>query len=327
MRKVIISLAPVAGPAPVNPDELATDVVKSVQAGAAMCHLHCKKRTGELTPDTCVIIESFEKICAQTDVVVQASTGGISNMTIEERCNPLEYWRVESASLNGGSTNLGEAVYRNSFDDIRYCAKQCYDREILPETEVFDIGMINNVEMVAKEMPFRDPVLYNLVFGHKGGMQPTMEALSAFRSFVPEGRLWGVTHFGRDNWTFLAAAIAMGATVVRIGFEDSPYLDENTTAKYNYQVVEKLVKLIRSMGLEPATPQEARRILNLAPKSKDNAAHSKCNAAAGCGGKCVGNCTCGGHGHHKEDKNVLNAQALSSVDIESIVRSVITQMK
>lgn len=326
MRKVIISLAPVAGPSPVNPDELAKDVVKSVQAGAAMCHLHCKKKTGELTPDTCVIIESFEKICAQTDVVVQASTGGISDMTIEERCNPLEYWRVESASLNGGSTNLGEAIYRNSFDDIRYCAKQCYDKEILPETEVFDIGMINNVEMVAKEMPFRDPVLYNLVFGHKGGMQPTIEALTAFRSFVPKGRLWGVTHFGRDNWTFLAAAIAMGATVVRIGFEDSAYLDENTTAQYNYQVVEKLVNLIHSMGLEVATPQEARRILNLAPKSKDAASHSKCNSAAGCGGKCGGNCTCGNHEHNHEHGNI-DAKKLASVDIESIVRNVLQQMK
>lgn len=324
MRKVIISLAPVAGPSPVNPDELAKDVVKSVQAGAAMCHLHCKKRTGELTPDTCVIIESFEKICAQTDVVVQASTGGISNMTIEERCNPLEYWRVESASLNGGSTNLGEAVYRNSFDDIRYCAKQCYDKEILPETEVFDIGMINNVEMVAKEMPFRDPVLYNLVFGHKGGMQPTMEALAAFRSFVPNGRLWGVTHFGRDNWTFLAAAIAMGATVVRIGFEDSAYLDDNTKAQYNYQLVEKLVKLIHAMGLETATPQEARRMLNLAPKSKENAVNSKCNSAAGCGGHCGGNCTCGGHGH--EEKNKVGVSNLTGVDIETIVKNVLQQI-
>ncbi|MCI8372876.1 MAG: 3-keto-5-aminohexanoate cleavage protein [Lachnospiraceae bacterium] len=318
MRKVIISLAPVAGPSPVDPDRLAEDVVKSVQKGAAMCHLHCKKRTGELTPDTCVIIESFEKICAKCDVVVQASTGGISNMTIEERCNPLEYWRVESASLNGGSTNLGEAVYRNSFDDIRYCARQCYEREILPETEVFDIGMINNVEMVAKEQPFREPVLYNLVFGHKGGMQPTMEALAAFRSFVPEGRLWGVTHFGRDNWTFLAAAIAMGATVVRIGFEDSPYLDEQTNAQYNYQVVEKLVQLIRAMGLEPATPAEARQILNLAPKSKNGAAPSKCNTAAGCGGTCGGNCKCHSHDTKKQT---------GMIDIESIVRQVMAELK
>lgn len=263
-RKVIISLAPVAGPAPVDPEKLAADVIKSIDAGACMCHLHCKTREGKLTTDTSVINETFERILAERDVVVQASTGGISDMTIEERCYPLENPRVESASLNGGSTNLGEAVYRNSFDDIRYCAKICYEKEIVPEVEVFDIGMINNVMTVADEMPFRDPILFNLVFGHKGGMQPTMDALHAFKSFVPEGTLWGVTHFGRDNWTFLAAAIAMGATVVRIGFEDSPYLDENTNAEYNYQVVEKLVKLIRAMGLEPATPDEARSIMNTA---------------------------------------------------------------
>ena len=123
--------------------------------------------------------------------------------------------------------------------------------------------MIHNVNLVRKELPFRDPVLFNLVFGHKGGMQPTIEALTAFRSFVPKDCLWGVTHFGRDNWTFLAAAIAMGATDVRIGFEDSPYLTPDTSADKNYQVVEKLVHLIRAMGLEPATPVETREILNI----------------------------------------------------------------
>ena len=70
-------------------------------------------------------------------------------------------------------------------------------------------------------------------------------------------------HFGCDNWTFLAAAIAMGATVVRVGFEDSHYLDEGVDAEYNWQVVEKLVNLIRAMGLEPATPDEARKMLNM----------------------------------------------------------------
>ena len=119
------------------------------------------------------------------------------------------------------------------------------------------------MKLVEEEQPFAEPKLFNLVFGHKGGMQATPEMLSAFRSFVPRDVLWGVTHFGRDNWTFLAAAIAMGATVVRIGFEDSAYLEEEKTAEYNYQLVEKTVTLIRAMGLEAATPQEAREILQL----------------------------------------------------------------
>lgn len=266
MRKVIISLAPVKAGTPVDCHGLAEDVKKSVEAGAAMCHLHCRKPDGSLTPDISYMVECFENILEKTDVVVQASTGGVSNMNIEERCNPLNYQRVESASLNGGSTNLGESVYINSFEDIRYCADAVYKRNIRPETEVFDIGMLYNMAEVERELPFVTPILYNLVFGHKGGMQATPEALTAFRSFVPKTALWGVTHFGRDNWTFLAAAIGMGASVVRVGFEDSDYLSETERARYNYEIVEKTVALIRAMGLEPATPDEARAILNLAKK-------------------------------------------------------------
>lgn len=263
MRKVIISLAPVAAGTPVDAKKLSQDVAESVKAGAAMCHLHCRKPDGSLTPDISYMAECFNEILKKTDVIVQASTGGVSDMTIEERCRPLDYEKTESASLNGGTTNLGENVYINSFEDIRYCADAVYQRGILPETEVFDIGMIHNMALIKAEQPFLEPMLFNLVFGHKGGMQPTAEMLSAFRSFVPSDALWGVTHFGRNNWTFLAMAIAMGATVVRVGFEDSAYLSENETAEYNYQIVEKTTALIRAMGLSPATPEEARQILKL----------------------------------------------------------------
>lgn len=266
-RKIILSVAPVAGTDPLLPEVLSEDVASCVKAGAGMCHLHCKTREGRLTPDTGNMVEAFEQIRKKTDVVIQASSGGISEMTIEERCHPLvEYEKVESASLNGGSTNLGEAIYRNSFEEIRYCARVCYEKEIIPEIEVFDIGMIHNIELVKEEVPFRKPVLFNLVFGHKGGMQPAMEALHAFRSFVPGDCLWGVTHFGRDNWTFLAAAIAMGASVVRIGFEDSRYLAEGVSASYNYELVERLNALVHAMGLETATPEETRRMLGIVKK-------------------------------------------------------------
>ncbi|MCR1841320.1 3-keto-5-aminohexanoate cleavage protein [Murimonas intestini] len=267
-RKVIISLAPVAAGTPTDVEKLGEDVRKSWQAGAAMCHLHCRKPDGSLTPDTGFLTEQFEYIAENTDMIIQASTGGVSDMNIEERCRPLDYWRVESASLNGGTTNLGEAVYINSFEDIRYCARAVYERGIIPEIEVFDIGMIYNIEYTKGQAPYREPVLYNLVFGHKGGMQPDIDCLCAFRGAVPPGAKWGVTHFGRDNWDFLAAAIAMGASVVRIGFEDSAFLGPEETAKQNYQLVERLVRLIRAMGLEAATPREAREIMGILPRTE-----------------------------------------------------------
>lgn len=265
-RKVIISLAPVKAGTPIDKAALAEDVRLCVEKGAGMCHLHCRMPDGSLTPDTADFIATFEEILARTDVLVQASTGGVSNMTIQERCHPLDYWRVESSSLNGGSTNLNGSVYVNTDADISYCAKQSFDRGIIPEVEVFDIGMIYNIERDAQQQPYRRPIFYNLVFGHKGGMQPDITCLQAFRSAVPLDAKWGVTHYGRDNWEFLAAAIAMGASVVRIGFEDSDYLAEGVRATHNHQLVERLVQLIRAIGLEPATPDEARRMMGTLPR-------------------------------------------------------------
>lgn len=260
-QKVIISLAPVQANTPIKADILAEDVRRSAECGASMCHLHSRCPDGTLTSDTSYMIECYEKILSQTDLVVQVSTGGISDMNIKQRCKPLLYPKAETASLNGGTTNLGESVYINSFEDIRYCADAVYQADVIPEIEVFDIGMIHNIISTTKEVPYRDPILFNLVFGHKGGMQPTIDSLTVFRSFVPPNALWGVTHFGRDNWNFLAAAISMGASIVRIGFEDSRYLSPTKTAEYNYQLVEKLTALIRSMDYEPATPTEARLIM------------------------------------------------------------------
>ncbi|MBQ7063454.1 MAG: 3-keto-5-aminohexanoate cleavage protein [Firmicutes bacterium] len=264
-RKIIISLAPVRSGDAIDKAALAEDVARCAELGAGMCHLHCRRPDGALTPDTTDFIATFEEILKRSDIVVQASTGGISEMTISERCRPLDYPRVESASLNGGSTNLNGGLYVNLDSDIDYCAKACYERGIIPEVEVFDIGMIYNVERSAARTPYRRPIFYNLVFGHKGGMQADMTCLQAFRSAVPAEAKWGVTHYGRDNWEFLAAAMAMGASIVRIGFEDSAYLAPGTDARFNYQVVERLVQLIQAMGLETATPDETRRIMGIVP--------------------------------------------------------------
>ena len=110
MRKVIVSLAPVRAGDAVDANALAEDVKKSVDAGAAMCHLHCRKPDGNLTADISYMEECFEAILKKTDVVVQASTGGVSDLTIEERCNPLNYEKVESASLNGKHQSGGGCI-------------------------------------------------------------------------------------------------------------------------------------------------------------------------------------------------------------------------
>lgn len=266
-NKVIISCAAQAAGVEIDYDKLAKDIIKTVGAGAAIVHLHSRDVHGAISRDQSLMEETFNKAKGRAkDFIVQVSTGGVSDLTIEERCSVLSYDKAESCSLNGGSTNLGEAVYVNSFEDIRYVAKHAYEANILPEIEVFDIGMIAAVEKLAAKQPFvkdGNPKLYNLVFGHPGGMKPTIDGLVAFKHFVPAGDLWSVTHFGRTDWTFLAAAIAMGACEIRIGFEDSAYIADDHNATSNAELVERAAELIKSMGLEIADATDARRILSM----------------------------------------------------------------
>ena len=270
MKKVIIELAPVSAAAKIDYSQLVDDIVRSIDQGASICHLHSRNTKGELTADPTEMIHCFEEVLEKRSVIVQASTGGVSDLTIAERCSPLKSTIVESCSLNGGSTNLGEVIYNNSFADIRYVSNLAYQQNIYPEIEVFDIGMIQAVENLSKTTPFKSPKLYNLVFGHPGGMQATIKNLIAFCAFVPENCLWGVTHYGRMDWDFLACAITLGATNVRIGFEDSKLLSGIKTASYNYEIVERLSHLIQAIGYSVATVSEAREILEIGGPSHES---------------------------------------------------------
>ena len=136
-------------------------------------------------------------------------------------------------------------------------------QQILQEIEVFEIGMIDTVLELAKEFSMQDPILFNIVLGHKGAAPATLEALHALRSFIPEGMLWGVTHFGRRNDFIFEEAIRMGASTIRVGFEDSNYLDENTQVRTNAELVAHTAHLIQKLGCDVASPAETRKMLNL----------------------------------------------------------------
>ncbi len=264
MHKVLISVAPVSA-ADTHPDpaSIAVDVIQSAHEGAGQVHLHVRDLHGALTPDLTVFKQTVEPIAAASDIVIQASTGGVSQLTIEERCAPLYYDRVETCSLNVGSVNLGEAVYINPIQDVRYCVQEAIRQHILPEIEVFEIGMIDTVLDLAKTYPMQEPLLFNIVLGHKGAAPATIAALHALRSFIPEGMLWGVTHFGRRSDEIFAEAIRMGASTVRVGFEDSDYINETVRVKTNAELVRHTAGLIRSLGCDVMTPAETRSLLKL----------------------------------------------------------------
>jgi len=265
MRKILISVAPVAATdALIDPKAVADDVIACAAAGAGMVHLHVRGLDGRLTPDLSVFIETVERIREKSDIMIEASTGGVSGMTIAERCAPLGYAAVEAASLNVGSVNLGRSVYVNAPDDVEYCVKSILDRRIIPEVEVFEIGMIDAAARLAEKFRFEFPLLFSIVLGHVGAAPATVEALFALRSFIPSGAVWGVTHANRRSFDVITAAIGMVAATVRVGFEDSRYIDETTTADRNAPLVERVARIVGAMGAAPATPGEARAMLRAA---------------------------------------------------------------
>lgn len=262
--KVLISVAPVsAADTNIDPKKIAEDVIACAKAGAAMVHLHVRDKNGKLTKDLSIFKETVELIRAKSDIIIQASTGGISDLTIEERCVPLHYDKVETCSLNVGSTNLGNSVYCNPIPEVKYCVEQIIKTGKTPEIEVFEIGHTHQVTELRKEFEMKSPILFSVVLGHPGEAPATPEALMTMINFIPKDTIWGITHAHRKDFGIIAGALGLGAKTVRIGFEDSNYLDPETPVSSNVPLVEKVVNLLHSMDKEPMTPEEARKMLNI----------------------------------------------------------------
>lgn len=264
MEKVMISVAPVAATDNIIiPDKIAADVLNCWKAGASMVHLHVRDAQGNLTTDMSLLEETLRLIRNDSDIIIEVSTGGVSNLSIKERCVPVYSDLVEACSLNVGSTNLGKAVYCNPIDDVEYCVRELLKMKKTPEVEVFEIGHIFAMKELMEKYDFLNPVLFSIVLGHKGEAPATPEALAAMIQMIPSGALWGITQANRRDFGIIAAALGMGASTVRIGFEDSNYLDAYTIAHTNAPLVEKTVRLLRAMDKEPMSPAEARQKFNI----------------------------------------------------------------
>jgi 3-keto-5-aminohexanoate cleavage enzyme len=273
-RKVVVTVAPVCHvgkpvPAecsnPLKPEAIAEDVANCAKAGAAMVHLHVRDLTGEQTFKLETFVDTLELIAAKTDLVIQGSTGGMSSLTLEERCVCLDVSKVEVASLNMGSVNFGESVYINTLPDIRFWAARMKEKKVVPEMEIFDLSMVETCSKLANEGVLKRPMHYNFCLGSgtASNLSATPQNLGYMVSLMEPGAHWGLNHDQMPGFSMLACALSMGASVIRVGFEDSFYYAPGKPAATNAMLVEKLVALIRSMGLEPATPAEARAIFGL----------------------------------------------------------------
>lgn len=274
MRKIIITVAPVCHTGkkipeecknPLTPEEITEDVLNCYRAGACEVHLHTRDLQGEQTFELNVFRDTISRIREHSDMIIQGSTGGLSSLTLAERCVCLNVPEVEVASLNMGSVNFGETVYVNTLPDIRYWAKRLDETNTVPEMELFDLSQVETCTRLADEGVLHRPLHYNFCLGpgNSSNLAATGRNLAFLTQLCEPGTSWGITHDSMRDFSMLACAIGMGASAVRVGFEDSFYYAPGQRARTNAELVERLVRLIRMMGCEPATPAEARAMQHI----------------------------------------------------------------
>jgi 3-keto-5-aminohexanoate cleavage enzyme len=268
-RKIIIAVAPVGRstqpPAinPRTPKQVADEVIRCARAGASMVHLHVRDAKGVQTEDVTVYSQTLDRIRTSSDIVIQGSTGGLTNLTLEQRCVALNDKRTEVASLNMGSVNFGEDVYINRLPDIRYWAKRMHQTKTVPEMEIFDSGMLPAARALVAEGAIQPPYSICFALGFHWTLAPDPKSLFFMTAMMNETVPWGVIHDGMTDFTLLATAIGLGASLVRVGFEDSIFWAPDRAVKHNVELVQKLAQLVRLLGHALATPAEARAILGI----------------------------------------------------------------
>jgi 3-keto-5-aminohexanoate cleavage enzyme len=247
---------------PVTPDEQATAAFDAVQAGASIIHLHVRDEQGRPSQDVARFKLSIDAIRAKAPgVIIQISTGGAVGESIENRAKPLEL-KPEMASLNLGTMNFGDDVFFNHPRDIVGLAAKMHTLGIMPELEIYEMGMLESALRLAKQGIIREPLHFQFVLGVPGGMSGEIANLLSLVSRVPAGMHWGVAGVGRYQLPLAVQALTLGGHV-RVGFEDNIFYRKGELAKSNSQLVERVVRVARELDRPVATLEQARKMLGI----------------------------------------------------------------
>jgi uncharacterized protein (DUF849 family) len=283
---------------PITPQEIADAAIGAAEAGAAIVHLHARNPTTGQPDQSPEAFAPFLKVIKQrSDCVINITTGGAPTMLVQERVGPAAHFAPEVASLNMGSMNFGlypmlnrfkefkhdwerpylegsrDRIFRNTFADIEYILRTCADNGTRFEIECYDIGHLYTLAHFVEQGLVKAPFFVQSVFGLLGGIGPHPEDVmhmkrTADRLFGKDYR-WSVLGAGRHQLPIAAMAAAMGGNV-RVGLEDSLWIRAGKLAESNAEQVRAARQIIEGLGLEIATPDEARDILQLKGAEKVN---------------------------------------------------------
>jgi uncharacterized protein (DUF849 family) len=276
---------------PITADEIADAALGAHEAGAALVHLHARdpadgrpdQRPEAFTP-------FLQRIKRAANVVINITTGGAPTMSVEERLKPCAHFKPEVASLNMGSMNFGlypmlarfsdfkfdwerpylegsdERIFKNTFRDIANILTTCAANDTRFEIECYDIGHLYTLRHFADRGLVKPPFFIQSVFGILGGIGPHPEDVAhmkrtADRLFGDDYR-WSVLGAGRNQLPIAAQSLALGGNV-RVGLEDSLWIGPGQLAQSNAQQVRAVRQVIEGLGLEVASSDEAREMLEL----------------------------------------------------------------
>jgi uncharacterized protein (DUF849 family) len=276
---------------PITPDQIVDEAIAASEAGAAILHLHARDPvTGKPDQTPEAFGRFLPRIIQRTPAILNITTGGSPFMRVEERAGPTAAFKPELASLNMGSINFGlyhlldkyktfsfdwernhlaatrDLVFRNSFQDIEYILRVGVDCGCRFEFECYDIGHLYNLAHFADRGLVEPPFFVQSVFGLLGGIGSHSEDVAHMKRtadrLLGASYRWSVLGAGSSQLRIAAQAIAMGGHV-RVGLEDSLWAGKGVLARSNSEQVRLVRKIVEGLGMQVATPDEAREMLAL----------------------------------------------------------------
>lgn len=300
MERIIITCAVTGGvhtptmseALPVSPDEIAAQSIEAAEAGASIIHLHARDpRTGQPTPNPDIYMQFLPHIRQSTDAVINITTGGGIGMSMEDRLAAAVRTEPEMCSLNMGSMNFAlhpmagkypawkhdwekpfllaseDMIFRNTFRDIARTIERLGDGcGTKFEHECYDIGHLYNLAHFVDTGLIKPPFLIQSIFGVLGGIGADMSHVvhmkeTADRLFGDD-YIWSLFATGRNQMRFVTQGAMMGGNI-RVGLEDSLFIGKGQLARSNAEQVGKARRLLEELGLEVASPADARAALGL----------------------------------------------------------------
>ncbi len=257
---------------PYTPVEIAEECKRAYDAGASVVHIHARTDEGMPTFDLETFTRIRDEVRARCPIILNFSTGNLVD-DVSQQVAYIKGVRPEIAALNMGTMNYAkysakrksfvfDMVFPNRYAKMQALLEAMNEAGVKPELECFDAGHTQGIAPLIDMGVLKPPYQFSFIVNVLGGIPPMVESLQLQTKVMPAGSQWEVIGISHCHWRMLATALVLGGNV-RTGLEDHLYLPNGTMAKSNGDMVEAAVTLTRHTGREPATVEEARKILGL----------------------------------------------------------------